>query len=390
MSVFLHLLLLVPSVAGVSLSLTSGEVCEGAVATWTCVVNNSYDGVSVAWRNNGEIAYPLNTLAPLGPDSPFNATLTSINSSTIISIATATVTDIVNGSLLECSDSRFNSPSTNVTLILKHPEAANLSSPVFHDDGIRVSWSGATCLSSLSLSVHLSSVYEVDVKNVAGTTHYDFIPVTSGEYSFGLTSVDYSGNDIGSMNSTSIPWKEPKISVDTNVNNNIANFTIRNNDDERPPVTNCSITFDDVLKSCVMNNIVIFSITPGAKHSYNITVTNAAGTVNMNGELSNEVYNTTMELSASVDPLAVAASPTVLGVLIILSVCWILLRICWKRQWCCPRVWRSSFWLLFFCYDCCTYDAGVIFYTVKGKTTAINAGLENTTVGGEKGPDTTL
>ncbi|XP_019859575.1 PREDICTED: uncharacterized protein LOC109587797 [Amphimedon queenslandica] len=280
MSLLLHLLLLVPSVASVSLSLTSGEVCEGAVATWTCVVNNSYDGVSIAWRNNGETAYPLNTLAPLGPDSPFNATLTSINSSVIISIATATVTDIVNGSLLECSDSRFNSPSTNVTLILKDPEAGNLSSPVFYDDGIRVSWSGATCLSSLRLSTHLSSAYEVDVKNVAGTTHYDFIPVTSGDYSFQLTSVDYSGNDIGSMNSTSIPWKEPKISVDTNVNNNIANFTIKNNDDERPPVTNCSITFDDVLN---MNNIVIFSITPGAKHSYNITVTNAAGTVNMNG-----------------------------------------------------------------------------------------------------------
>ncbi|XP_019857888.1 PREDICTED: uncharacterized protein LOC109586153 [Amphimedon queenslandica] len=103
----------------------------------------------------------------------------------------------------------------------------------------------------------------------------------------------------------------------------IANFTIRNNDDERPPVTNCSITFDDVLKSCVMSNIIIFNITSGAKHSYNITVTNAAGTVNMN-ELSNQVkntttqVNTTMELSASIDPLAIAASPTVLGVLIII------------------------------------------------------------------------
>uniref|UniRef100_A0A1X7T6D2 Fibronectin type-III domain-containing protein n=1 Tax=Amphimedon queenslandica TaxID=400682 RepID=A0A1X7T6D2_AMPQE len=270
------------------------------------------------------------------------------------------------------------------------PEAGNLSTPVFYDDGIRVSWSGATCLSSLRLSAHLSSVYEVDVKNVTGTTHYDFIPVTSGDYRFQLTSVNYPGNDIGSMNSTSIPWKEPKVSIDTNVNNNIANFTIKNNDDGRPPVTNCSIAFDDVLKSCVMNNIIIFSITSGAKHSYNITVTNAAGTVNMNG-LSNQVkntttqVNTTMELSASIDPLAIAASPTVLGVLIILSVCWILLRICWKRQWCCPRIWRSSFWLLFFCYDCCTYDAGV-----KGKATAINAGLNNPTVGGEKGPDTTL
>ncbi|XP_019859831.1 PREDICTED: uncharacterized protein LOC109588087 [Amphimedon queenslandica] len=122
------------------------------------------------------------------------------------------------------------SPSTNVTLILKGPVAANLSSPVFYGDGIRVSWSGATCAGSYKLSIYLS-VYEVDVKNVTGTTHYDFIPVTSGEYSFGLTSVDYSGNDIGSMNSTSIPWKEPKISVDTNVNNNIANFTIRDTPD---------------------------------------------------------------------------------------------------------------------------------------------------------------
>ncbi|XP_019857889.1 PREDICTED: uncharacterized protein LOC109586156 [Amphimedon queenslandica] len=131
MSVLLHLLLLVPSVASVSLSLTNGEVCEGVVATWTCVVNNSYNGISVAWHNNGETAYPLNTLAPLGPDSPFNATLTSINSSVIVSIATARLTNIVRGSLLECSDDRFMSPSTNVTLNFEGPVAANLSSPVF-------------------------------------------------------------------------------------------------------------------------------------------------------------------------------------------------------------------------------------------------------------------
>uniref|UniRef100_A0A1X7TSU1 Ig-like domain-containing protein n=1 Tax=Amphimedon queenslandica TaxID=400682 RepID=A0A1X7TSU1_AMPQE len=114
-----------------SLSLTNGEVCEGVVATWTCVVNNSYNGISVAWHNNGETAYPLNTLAPLGPDSPFNATLTSINSSVIVSIATARLTNIVRGSLLECSDDRFMSPSTNVTLNFEGPVAANLSSPVF-------------------------------------------------------------------------------------------------------------------------------------------------------------------------------------------------------------------------------------------------------------------
>ena len=59
-----------------------------------------------------------------------------------------------------------------------------------------------------------------------------------------------------------------------------------------------------------------------------------------------------------IGPLAIAASPTVLGVLIIMSVGWIVLRICWKRQWCCPRIWRSSFWLLFFCYDCCTHNPG--------------------------------
>ena len=40
-----------------------------------------------------------------------------------------------------------------------------------------------------------------------------------------------------------------------------------------------------------------------------------------------------------------------------LFVCWMILRICWKRQWCCPRMWSSSFWLLFFCYDCCTHNA---------------------------------
>ena len=41
-------------------------------------------------------------------------------------------------------------------------------------------------------------------------TTYDFIPETSGEYSFQLTSIDYFGNDIGSFNSTvstPIVWK---------------------------------------------------------------------------------------------------------------------------------------------------------------------------------------
>uniref|UniRef100_A0A1X7TT66 Ig-like domain-containing protein n=1 Tax=Amphimedon queenslandica TaxID=400682 RepID=A0A1X7TT66_AMPQE len=280
MSVLLHLLLLVPSVASVSLSLTSGEVCEGAVATWTCIVRVSHDGVRLGWRNNGNTLYPqLHAVSSLGSGSPFYATLISSDSRIIISSATATVTNIVRGSLLECSDSDFMSPSTNVTLIFKGPVAANLSSPVFFGDGIRVSWSGATCAGSYKLSIYLS-VYEVDVKN---SPKYLLIQI--------LTT--------------------------------IANFTIRNNDDERPPVTNCSITFDDVLKSCVMSNIIIFNITSGAKHSYNITVTNAAGTVNMN-ELSNQVkntttqVNTTMELSASIDPLAIAASPTVLGVLIII------------------------------------------------------------------------
>ena len=38
--------------------------------------------------------------------------------------------------------------------------------------------------------------------------YYDFIPATSGEYRFELTSADYLGNDIGnSTNSTSVPWK---------------------------------------------------------------------------------------------------------------------------------------------------------------------------------------
>ena len=85
------------------------------------------------------------------------------------------------------------------------PEAANLSSPVFYGAGIRISWTGATCLSSLRLSVYLST-YEVDVLNVTGTT-FDFIPATSGKYSFKLTSFDYSGNDIGNSTSTSVPWK---------------------------------------------------------------------------------------------------------------------------------------------------------------------------------------
>ena len=49
------------------------------------------------------------------------------------------------------------------------PEAANLSSTVFYGDGIRVSWTGATCAGSYRLSIYLS-VYEVDVKNVTRAT----------------------------------------------------------------------------------------------------------------------------------------------------------------------------------------------------------------------------
>ena len=56
------------------------------------------------------------------------------------------------------------------------------------------------------------------------------------------------------------------------------------------------------------------------------------------------------------DPVIFAIPFIVLGVLIVLSVCWMILRICWRRQCCCPRVWRSDFWLIFFCFDCCTYD----------------------------------
>ena len=59
----------------------------------------------------------------------------------------------------------------------------------------------------------------------------------------------------------------------------------------------------------------------------------------------------------SVDPVVFAAQFIALVALIVLSVCWIVLRICSKRQCCCPRVWRSKFWLIFFCYDCFTYDA---------------------------------
>ncbi|XP_019855548.1 PREDICTED: uncharacterized protein LOC109584302 [Amphimedon queenslandica] len=253
---------------------------------------------------------------------------------------------------------------------------------------IRVSWSGAstTCVQSFRLSVYFYDVL-LDTDMVSGT-QYDYTPKKdlSGDYIFELTSIDYLGNDVGSTNSTTFVWKEPKYSVRMNINNSIANFTFKNDDDERPPVTDCNITLDYVLKSCVMDsNIAIFNITSGVEHTYNISISNVVGKVNRNGEFSNEIVmqNVTIEVR-TIDSLVTAIPFVVLGVLIVLFVCWIVLRICWKKQWCCPRIWKNSFWLIFFCYDCCTY-----MYEAEEKRRE-SYRSEESTCWREKGTDTSL
>lgn len=57
------------------------------------------------------------------------------------------------------------------------------------------------------------------------------------------------------------------------------------------------------------------------------------------------------------DPVTVTVPFVILGALIVLCICWIILRMCWKRQCCCPGIWRRNFWLFVFCLDCGTYDA---------------------------------
>ena len=102
--------------ASVNISLTSGELCEGAVATWTCVV----DGSAIGWRNLGQTEFPASVspnLVALGSPSPFSSRATCSFGGFIISIATANLTSAVDGSTLECSDGSFDLSGTTIASV---------------------------------------------------------------------------------------------------------------------------------------------------------------------------------------------------------------------------------------------------------------------------------
>uniref|UniRef100_A0A1X7UH89 Uncharacterized protein n=1 Tax=Amphimedon queenslandica TaxID=400682 RepID=A0A1X7UH89_AMPQE len=192
-----------------------------------------------------------------------------------------------------------------------------------------MTWRAATCFQFYNISVN-----EVLV-TTANELSYNYTFSNVDTYKFELITVGYLGDIIGVLSET-YNWRpfEFTSGLKFNVDENILSFTIQGRRHNQPPINNCSII----------------------------------------------VGNYTSPIIG--DPVVFAAPFIVLGILIILSICWIVLRICWKRQCCCPRIWRSSFWLIFFCYDCCTYDAE----EKEGNT----IGLKNPSVGEEKGGDTSL
>ncbi|XP_019863705.1 PREDICTED: uncharacterized protein LOC109592780 [Amphimedon queenslandica] len=139
----------------------------------------------------------------------------------------------------------------------------------------------------------------------------------------------------------------------------------------QPPVNYCNITVNDNSTACQINENYTFPIIHGANNTYNVTVCNVVGSINKTGNVRVPIVPTTVFLSVTVtqtvasgfsavgDPAIFSIPFIVLGLLIILFIGWLVLRICWKKQWCCPRIWKKGFWLLFFCCDCCTYDAKV-------------------------------
>lgn len=147
--------------------------------------------------------------------------------------------------------------------------------------------------------------------------------------------------------------------------------SLQDNNIGQPPVNYCNITWNDNSTACQINENYTFPIIHGVNNTYNVTVGNVVGSINETGNVRVLRVPTTvfMSVTKTVTPTVTpgysatghpAIFPivfAVLGVLIMLFVCWMILRICWKRQWCCPRMWSSSFWLLFFCYDCCTHNA---------------------------------
>lgn len=73
---------------------------------------------------------------------------------------------------------------------------------------IMLTWSGDTCVQSYRLSVY-ATVYDVSVfTDMISGTQYIYTPNNdfSGNYIFELTSIDYTGSDIGSTNTT-FPWE---------------------------------------------------------------------------------------------------------------------------------------------------------------------------------------
>ncbi|XP_019854177.1 PREDICTED: uncharacterized protein LOC109583326 [Amphimedon queenslandica] len=270
-----------------------------------------------------------------------------------------------------------------------------------------MTWRAATCFQFYNISVN-----EVLV-TTANELSYNYTFSNVDTYKFELITVGYLGDIIGVLSET-YNWRpfEFTSGLKFNVDENILSFTIQGRRHNQPPINNCSIIVGSDTGSCLGNDTIPFNnvvLSSDTNIRYNITVINDAGISSdiniLSGDLE-RVINVTQTRNNSVfvtktfativtetvpgnytspiigDPVVFAAPFIVLGILIILSICWIVLRICWKRQCCCPRIWRSSFWLIFFCYDCCTYDAE----EKEGNT----IGLKNPSVGEEKGGDTSL
>lgn len=83
------------------------------------------NGSTLGWRNLGQTNFHSSVssdLDPLSSPSPFSTRATCVSGGTITSIATANLTDDVNGTTLDCSDGSFVLSGTNITsydLILK-------------------------------------------------------------------------------------------------------------------------------------------------------------------------------------------------------------------------------------------------------------------------------
>ncbi|XP_019854845.1 PREDICTED: uncharacterized protein LOC109583809 [Amphimedon queenslandica] len=285
----IDIVLLAFTSASVDLTFVSQEICIGSYALFQCNVT----GDELIWTYNGSsvagYTASINNSQILGP---YNTELVSSNNGVLLSFANTTtnpVTSSLNDTTIECRDSSSVTPTTvskSLTLDVKKSVPAIITAQFVSPNAIMLTWSGDTCIQSYRFSVY-ATVFDVSVfTDMVSGTQDIYTPDQrsfSGDYIFELTSIDYTGNDAGSTNAT-FPWKRPNYSVAVDINNRIANFAFENNaDDERPPITDCSITFDDVSKLCVMDNNIVFNITSGVEHTYSINISNVVGTVNRNG-----------------------------------------------------------------------------------------------------------